>query len=178
MPMYRKKPVVILARLIEPEKLEDLANWCGGEVAYTAPDQPPTGIDIPARVGMPMPVLDCVLHGHLGDYLIQGDYGEFYACEPEIFAARYECADRIPSPLFDFGQALLEMRLGARVRRARWNGKGMWIERVPATAWARLFGDTTTITNRPWIGMKDAQDGYIPWLASQADILAEDWELA
>jgi len=28
---------------------------------------------------------------------------------------------------------------------------------------------------QPWIGMKTADDGFVPWLASQTDLLAEDW---
>lgn len=28
----------------------------------------------------------------------------------------------------------------------------------------------------PWIGMKTADNGFVPWLASQTDILAHDWE--
>lgn len=30
---------------------------------------------------------------------------------------------------------------------------------------------------QPWIGMKTADDGFVPWLASQTDLLAEDWEI-
>ena len=29
----------------------------------------------------------------------------------------------------------------------------------------------------PWIGMKTADDTFVPWLASQTDMLAEDWEV-
>ena len=29
----------------------------------------------------------------------------------------------------------------------------------------------------PWIGMKTADNKFVPWLASQTDILAEDWEV-
>jgi hypothetical protein len=29
----------------------------------------------------------------------------------------------------------------------------------------------------PWIGMKTADNKFVPWLASQTDILAEDWEI-
>lgn len=29
----------------------------------------------------------------------------------------------------------------------------------------------------PWIGMKTADDCFVPWLASQTDLLAEDWEI-
>lgn len=176
MPMFRKKPVVIEARLIVSDLLEDLAGWCHGKLAHHAgPDSPPTGIDIHTREG--------TLHGSLGDYLVQDVQGEFYLCKPDIFHETYEeentcCNTGIPSPFLPFQSALLYLKQGAKVRRSGWNGKGMWLEYVPAHAWARLFGNTTDYQNRPFIAMKDAQDGYVPWLASQTDLLAEDWEFA
>ena len=27
----------------------------------------------------------------------------------------------------------------------------------------------------PWIGMKTVDDKFVPWLASQTDVLSEDW---
>lgn len=30
-------------------------------------------------------------------------------------------------------------------------------------------------TALPWIGMKTADNKFVPWLASQTDMLAEDW---
>ena len=29
----------------------------------------------------------------------------------------------------------------------------------------------------PWVGMKTADGGFVPWLASQTDVLAEDWQI-
>lgn len=65
-----------------------------------------------------------------------------------------------------FGDAIERMKLGARVARSGWNGKGMWIaieqpSRPPITL--------------PVIYMKTADGHMVPWLASQTDMLANDW---
>ena len=77
-----------------------------------------------------------------------------------------------------FGQALDHLKEGDRVCRAGWNGKGMWLALVGEGVY-----DVGSRTMRgadrllPWIGMKTADNGFVPWLASQTDILAEDWTL-
>lgn len=78
--------------------------------------------------------------------------------------------------MFDFGQAIQLLKGGGRVCRNGWNGKGMFLVYVPATT-TRLatLNDGHPIDTMPWIGMKTADGRFIPWLASQADILAEDW---
>lgn len=71
--------------------------------------------------------------------------------------------------MMDFGEALRALKSGARVARKGWNGKGMWLElQVPD-----LFSKMTL----PYIYMKTADGGLVPWLASQTDMLAEDWEI-
>ena len=71
---------------------------------------------------------------------------------------------------FDFGTALAMLRTKNRVRRAGWNGKGMWIElQVP---------DEHSKMSLPYIYMKTACNNLVPWLASQTDLLATDWEAA
>lgn len=87
-----------------------------------------------------------------------------------------------------FSEALRALKHGDRVARAGWNGKGMWLHYVHADdygvtkglqaslgiAW---LGQESPIQLLPWIGMKTADDKFVPWLASQTDILAEDWEV-
>lgn len=69
-----------------------------------------------------------------------------------------------------FGQALKSLKAGGRVTRFGWNGKGMWLElQVP---------DAHSKMSRPYVYMKTADDQLVPWVASQSDILAEDWETA
>lgn len=66
------------------------------------------------------------------------------------------------------GWAIEEMQHGGHVARAGWNGKGMWI------GVAAERGEMT----EPFVFLKTAQGARIPWNASQADLLAIDWELA
>lgn len=66
-----------------------------------------------------------------------------------------------------FGEAIAALKQGKRVSRTGWNGKGMWLElQVP---------DAHSKMTLPYIYMKTAQDDLVPWLASQTDVLAEDW---
>jgi hypothetical protein len=77
----------------------------------------------------------------------------------------------------DFGDAIRALKEGKRVARAGWNGKGMWLAHV--TSYNYLQGEATTqalgLELLPWVGMKTADQKFVPWLASQTDILSEDW---
>jgi hypothetical protein len=71
--------------------------------------------------------------------------------------------------LMDFSNALKGIKAGHRVARSGWNGKGMWLElQVP---------DEGSKMTLPYIYMSTAQGDLVPWLASQTDIMADDWEL-
>lgn len=74
----------------------------------------------------------------------------------------------------DFGIALGALRAGGQVRRVGWNGKGMFLFYVPV--WKYTDGKHDNYPNLPFIAMKTAGDEVVPWLASQTDILATDWE--
>lgn len=68
------------------------------------------------------------------------------------------------------GWAIKQMRNGDRVCRAGWNGKGMWLMlQVP---------DANSKMTLPYVFMKTAQGDLVPWLCSQTDLLATDWEIA
>lgn len=76
--------------------------------------------------------------------------------------------------MMDFSDALRALKAGKRVMRAGWNGKGMWLQLVEAYQ----VGPDKHVLGRkllPWIGMKTADGAFVPWLASQTDMLAEDW---
>ena len=100
-------------------------------------------------------------------------------------ALQFEEAYRESSGI-NFGLAVEAMRRGKRVARSGWNGKGMWLAYSPgnavepgklwspaAAAWSAARGVATEVL--PYIIMKTADDKIVPWLASQTDILAEDW---
>ncbi|MFT3964139.1 DUF2829 domain-containing protein [Propionivibrio sp.] len=82
----------------------------------------------------------------------------------------------------DFGMALDALKAGKKVCRAGWNGKGMWLQlvvphsnRPPQAPTAMVLSLPDDVDTLPWIGMKTADDKFVPWLASQTDMLSEDW---
>jgi hypothetical protein len=69
----------------------------------------------------------------------------------------------------NFGSALEYLKVDERVTRDGWNGKGMWLElQVP---------DEHSKMTRPYIFMKTVDGQLVPWVASQTDLLADDWGL-
>jgi Protein of unknown function (DUF2829) len=70
----------------------------------------------------------------------------------------------------DIGWAVNELRNGYKVRRAGWNGKGMWLELQEP--------DENSKMTLPYVFMSTAQGDFVPWLCSQTDLLASDWENA
>jgi hypothetical protein len=67
----------------------------------------------------------------------------------------------------NFGDALTALKAGQRVSRSGWNGKGMWLELQRPDAHSKM--------TLPYIFMKTADNNQVPWLASQTDMLGEDW---
>ena len=66
-----------------------------------------------------------------------------------------------------FGQAIEALKQGRKVARAGWNGKGMHLELQRPDAHSKM--------TLPYIYMYTAQGDNVPWLASQTDMLSEDW---
>lgn len=82
----------------------------------------------------------------------------------------------------DFGKAIESLKAGKKVARAGWNGKGMYVYYVPANSYPAVtdiakaeFGET--VPYGAYVAIKTAQGNVVPWLASQTDVLAEDWEI-
>jgi hypothetical protein len=71
--------------------------------------------------------------------------------------------------MMTFGAAIEVLKAGERVTRRGWNGKDMWL--------ALQVPDEHSKMTLPYIYMKTAQGDLVPWLASQSDMLSEDWEL-
>lgn len=76
---------------------------------------------------------------------------------------------------FPFSVALEHLKAGRRVARVGWNDKGMWLVLIhPGNAMHRSAAGAFDM--QPCIGMKTAVGQMQPgWLASQADMLADDW---
>lgn len=102
--------------------------------------------------------------------------------------------DAVTHPVYDmtFGMAVGAMKRGFKVARKGWNDKGMWLSipladgerEVPASkvwgsaneAYAHQNGGTVKVM--PYVTMKNADGSIVMgWLASQTDMLSEDWYL-
>ena len=96
------------------------------------------------------------------------------------------------SPTLDFGECIELLKQGRKLARQGWNGKDMFIVLMPALylpsfntqapgakvndRTAKHIGRDTPLDSQPYIAMKTATGQWQPgWLASQADMLAEDW---
>jgi hypothetical protein len=75
-------------------------------------------------------------------------------------------ANVLSSPA-SFGAAVEALKNGRRASRQGWNVKGMWIELQRPDAHSKM--------SLPYVYMFTAQGDLVPWVASQTDILSEDW---
>ena len=84
--------------------------------------------------------------------------------------------------MFDFSIALDYLKTGKKVARQGWNGKGMFIFLVPGSVFKvnrppllGIYPEGTEIKYHAHVDMKTADGQVVPWLASQTDLLADDW---
>lgn len=84
--------------------------------------------------------------------------------------------------IFSFGEAIKYMKRGMKVKRKGWNGKNQYIELAANISYVNACGEIVNckhdeIGNKAiaFVGTSGVQMG---WLASQADMLAEDWIFA
>jgi hypothetical protein len=132
--------------------------------------------------------------GYLVEYLdggkpnLEGFAGYVSWSPAEQFEKAYQ-----PTDAMSFGHAVEALKAGKKVARAGWNGKGMFLVFVPATLNAMLKDGTPyadalfdsksgeprhTVSINAHIDMFTATGQFQPgWLASQTDILADDWQI-
>lgn len=82
----------------------------------------------------------------------------------------------------NFGQAIEVLKTGNKVTRVGWNGKDMFLFLVQGSQFKvnrppllRIYPEGTEINYRPHIDMKTVNGEIVPWVASQSDLLEEDW---
>ena len=74
-----------------------------------------------------------------------------------------------PLNALSFGHALVALKAGRTVLRSGWNGKGMYLcLQVP---------DVDSKMSLPYIYMRTVQGDLVPWIASQTDMLDDDWSI-
>lgn len=93
----------------------------------------------------------------------------------------YENFDEQVKDTFDFGQAIRCLKKGLRLKRKGWNGKNQYIELATNISYTNDYGYVVDASHNDigskaiaFVGTSGIQVG---WLASQADMLAEDWEV-
>ena len=131
--------------------------------------------------------------GYLVEYIDGGkanhpDYTGYISWSPaDVFKRAYR---PYKDKSMDFGNALAALKMGLKVARAGWNGKGMWLILVAGTPHAVLRESTPyraalgqeSCEILPHIDMwttnAEGRRAMLPgWLASQTDMLAEDWQI-
>lgn len=73
----------------------------------------------------------------------------------------------------NFGTALETLKANGKVSRRGWNGKGLWLELQRPDAHSKMTLPYIYI-NYP-VDAQNTPGARVPWLASQTDVLAEDW---
>ena len=79
-----------------------------------------------------------------------------------------------------FEEAISKLKKGAKVQRKNWENKDMYIFQIHHNQW-KINSDhkiVNELETMPTIAMKTARNKISPWLASQADIFANDWRVA
>lgn len=127
--------------------------------------------------GEPMPLgVTCTENGYQVEY--EGGYVSW--SPKDVFEAAYR-----PTNGMNFGLAIEAAKMGRKIARSGWNGKGMWVvyrtgypDGIPAnknTADAVGIKEGELFKVRPYLQMKCADGSFQMWLASQDDILEDDW---
>lgn len=176
---YQKKPVVIEAEQVTAGMIGDLVSEAIAQGKARTTEQDEILIE----------TLEGSMIARPGDWIIKGVKGEFYPCKPDIFAMTYES---VKSEGISFSKAIEAMKDGHRVARSGWNGKGMWIaisgskralmKVVTESFWQKYRKPTSEelakapINELPFVMMWTATNEVLTgWLASQTDMLADDW---
>ena len=114
-------------------------------------------------------------------------YGVIYAdgytswSPKDVFEEAYRAIEREGQAL-TFGDALHMLKLGKRIARAGWNGKGMFVYHVPAASYKAQtgvakehFGDEAMVPYAAYLAIKNVNNTVSTWVPSINDVLAEDW---
>ena len=178
MKSYRRKPLEVKAVELTADYLRKMA---GKKETYVL-----DGNEYEVRYGTKEVSIDMPGGSVLakeGEYIVTGIKGEMYPCNKDIF----EELNAEVKDTFSFGQAIEFLKEGRKVARKGWNGKGMWIVMMPALfleagmvngRTRKHIGEDKPLDSQPYIAMWTAEGKWQPgWLASQADLMAEDWTL-
>lgn len=110
-------------------------------------------------------------------YAIKYQDGYQSWCPMDVFERDYQ-----PITAMSFGHAIHALKQGKKVARAGWNGNDMFLFLVPGSTFKvnrppllGIYEEGTEINYHAHIDMRTADGTIVPWLASQSDVLADDW---
>ncbi|MGM9585145.1 MAG: DUF2829 domain-containing protein [Faecousia sp.] len=94
----------------------------------------------------------------------------------DVFEAAYRATDGM-----NFGLAIEAAKIGKKIARAGWNGKNQYVELASCISYKNGAGEIVNVGHDAignkalaFVGTSGVQMG---WLASQADMLADDWKI-
>jgi hypothetical protein len=110
--------------------------------------------------------------GDADGYLVTYDNGQDNEPNPyqswstkSVFESDYRSVENMT-----FGLAIEALKKGKKVSRSGWNEKGLWLELQTPDQHSKM--------TLPYIFMNyPGTNAKVPWIASQTDVLAEDWQL-
>lgn len=107
--------------------------------------------------------------GYLVEYIDGGipntkDFAGYVSWSPaEVFNNAYKPVTGMP-----FSQALEAVKAMKTITRQGWNGRGQFVFLIPGN---EVEGQKLL----PYLALSNVQGEIVPWLASQGDLLADDW---
>ena len=157
-----------------------MKQYIGTKVVHAAPAFKATGLNKACKVANQVLTADqikeCEANGwHFTDkmegYTVRYVDGYESWCPKAAFDEAYRLTDAM-----NFGLAIEAMKKGKRVARKGWNGKGIYLElQVPDKHSKMTLPYIYIATNGLITDNPHAPKGCVPWLASQTDMLADDW---
>jgi Protein of unknown function (DUF2829) len=100
----------------------------------------------------------------------------------DAFEAAYRTSEPGMIQTLTFGDALHYLKLGKKLARNGWNGKGMFVYMVPAASYPAqtgaaksFFGDGSMVPYQAYMAIKNANDTVSTWVPSVNDCLSNDW---
>jgi hypothetical protein len=123
--------------------------------------------------------------GYLVEYIDGGKantdlYAGYISWSPkDVFERAYKRTEGLA-----FGLALELLKIGHKVARKGWNGKGMFIYYVPANSYPvqtgaakSYFGENSMVPYNAYMAIKNVDNTVSTWVPSVNDCLSDDWEV-
>jgi hypothetical protein len=110
-------------------------------------------------------------------YTVQYEDGYVSWSPKDVFEKAYR-----PAVAMSFGMALEALKMGLRVARVGWNGRGMFVYLVPAASYPvqtgaakEHFGEGSMVPYSAYLAIKNVNETVSTWVPSVNDCLSDDW---